>query len=175
MMSTALLDTETNRKFCLTDDLEIEVPLSAIMRSTSLLVIETNRKYCLTDDLENEVPLSAIMMSTSLLDTETSRKYCLTEHLENEVPLSAIIMSIQSGALKYKENTAKPVLSVHSKRTPTFFFNTNYRLMQVKSIAECSIGSILQYFQPSLSYHFPLRPLFCLFLSDHLRQISLYC
>ena len=46
--------------------------------------------------------------------------------------------------------------------------------MQVKSIAECSKGSILQYFWPSLSYHFPLRPLFCLFLSGCLRQVLLY-
>ena len=30
---------------------------------------------------------------------------------------------------------------------------TNYCLIQVKSIAECSKGSILQYFHPSLSYH----------------------
>ena len=37
--------------------------------------------------------------------------------------------------------------------------------MQVKSIAECSKGSILQYFRPSLSYHLSLRSLFCLFLS----------
>ena len=29
--------------------------------------------------------------------------------------------------------------------------------MQVKSIAECSKGSILQYFQPLLSYHLSLR------------------
>ena len=40
---------------------------------------------------------------------------------------------------------------------------TNYRLMQVKSIAECFKGSILQYFRPSLSYHLLLRSLFCLF------------
>ena len=46
--------------------------------------------------------------------------------------------------------------------------------MQVKSIAECSKGSILQYFQPSLSYHLPLRPLFCLFLNGRLRQVLLY-
>ena len=46
--------------------------------------------------------------------------------------------------------------------------------MQVKSIAECSIGSILQYFQPSFSYNLPLRPLFCQFLSAHLRQVLLY-
>ena len=36
--------------------------------------------------------------------------------------------------------TVKPVLSGHSKK------KTNYRLMQVKSIAECSKGSILQSF-----------------------------
>ena len=46
---------------------------------------------------------------------------------------------------------------------------TDYGLMEVKSIAECFKGSILQYFRPSFSYHFPLRPLFCL-----LRQVLLY-
>ena len=60
--------------------------------------------------------------------------------------------------------TVKPVLSGHSKRTPKMVFNTNYRLMQFKNIAECSKGSILQYFQPSLSYHLSLRSLFCLFI-----------
>ena len=34
--------------------------------------------------------------------------------------------------------------------------------------------SILQYFQPSLSYHLSFKPLFCLFLSGHLRQVLLY-
>ena len=44
---------------------------------------------------------------------------------------------------------------------------TNYRLNQViqVSIAECSKGNILQYFQPSIGYHFSLRSLFCLILS----------
>ena len=51
------------------------------MMSTSLLVTETNRKYCLTDDLENKVPLSAIMMSISVLGTETFRVYCLIDDL----------------------------------------------------------------------------------------------
>ena len=36
--------------------------------------------------------------------------------------------------------TVNPVLSGHSKK------KTNYRLMQVKNIAGCSKGSILQYF-----------------------------
>ena len=42
--------------------------------------------------------------------------------------------------------------------------------MQVKSIAECSNGSILHYFRPSLSYHLSLRCLFCLFLSGRIRH-----
>ena len=46
--------------------------------------------------------------------------------------------------------------------------------MQFKRIAECSKVSILQYFRPSIAYHLPLRPLFCLFLSGRLRQVLLY-
>ena len=46
--------------------------------------------------------------------------------------------------------------------------------MQVKSIAECSKGSILQYFRPSLSYHLSLRSLVCLFLNGRLTQVLLY-
>ena len=46
--------------------------------------------------------------------------------------------------------------------------------MQDKIIAECSKGSILQYFQPSLSSHLSLRLLFCLFLSGRLRQVLQY-
>ena len=44
--------------------------------------------------------------------------------------------------------------------------------MQIKRIAECFKGNILQYFRPSLSYHLALRHLSCLFLSDHLRYIT---
>ena len=46
--------------------------------------------------------------------------------------------------------------------------------MQVKSIAECSKGSILQYFRSALSYHLSLRSFFRLFLSGHLRKVLLY-
>ena len=61
-----------------------------------------------------------------------------------------------------------------TERRSKLFFKIGYRLMLVKSIAECSKGSILQYFRPSLSYHLPLRSLFCLFLSGRLRQVLLY-
>ena len=46
--------------------------------------------------------------------------------------------------------------------------------MPVKSIAECSKGSILQYFRPSLSYHLSLRSLFYLFFSGRFTQVLLY-
>ena len=71
-------------------------------------------------------------------------------------------------------STVKPVLNDHSQKHQKLVFKPNYHLMQVKSIAECSKGSILQYFRPSLSYHLSLRSLFCLFLSGHLRQVLLY-
>ena len=64
--------------------------------------------------------------------------------------------------------TVKPVLTGHLK------MKTSYHLMQVKSIAECSKGSILQSFWPSLSYHLLLRSLFCLFLSGCLGQVYMY-
>ena len=50
-------------------------------------------------------------------------------------------------------------LSGHSKEDQTLVymvFKTDFRLMKVKSIAECS-KSILQYFRPSFSYHLPVK------------------
>ena len=61
------------------------------------------------------------------------------------------------------------------KNEPFNIHVTDYRLMQVKCIAECSKGSILQYFRPSLSYYLSLRFLFCLYLSGRVRQVLLYC
>ena len=75
-----------------------------------------------------------------------------------------------------------PIVSMYSKacvkqplyKRPKLVFKTNYRQMQIKSVAECSKGSILQYFRPSLSYHLSLRSLFCLFLSNGFTQVLLY-
>ena len=46
----------------------------------------------------------------------------------------------------FKGMTVKPVLSSHSKEDQILDFKTDYCLMQVKSIAVCSKGSILHYF-----------------------------
>ena len=40
------------------------------------------------------------------------------------------------------------------KNDQKLVFKTDYPQMQVKSIAECSKGSIPQYFRPSLSYQY---------------------
>ena len=42
--------------------------------------------------------------------------------------------------------TVKPVLAATQKEDQNLVFKTDYPLMQVKSIAECSKGSILHYF-----------------------------
>ena len=76
--------------------------------------------------------------------------------------------------VRFCHNTVKLVLSGHSKIDKTKVLKRNGIFMKVEGIAECSKGSILQYFRPSLSYHLSLRPLFFLFLSGHLRQVLLY-
>ena len=70
---------------------------------------------------------------------------------------------------------SKICLNGHSHKEQKLVFKIIYSFMQVKRIAECSKGSILQYFRPSLTYHLSLRALFCLFLSDHLRRVFLHC
>ena len=45
-----------------------------------------------------------------------------------------------------KLNTVKPVLNSHLKFDKTKVLKTGFSLMQVESVAECSLWSILQYF-----------------------------
>ena len=99
----------------------------------------------------------------------------LDDKQRDQLRLTHIGSRVSSNSHQYGKltDTVKPVLSGHSKRTPTIGFNADYCLMQVKSVAQCSNGSILQYFRPSLSYHYPLRSLFCLLLSGHLRRVLL--
>ena len=60
---------------------------------------------------------------------------------------------------RYSKTCLKRPLKKKTKKAATqkedqkLVFEIDYCLMQVKSIAECSRGSILQYFRPSLSYY----------------------
>ena len=71
-------------------------------------------------------------------------------------------------------HTVKPLYNGHSQKDQKLVIKTNYRLKQVKSFAECSKVSILQYCRPSFGYHLSLRSLFCLILSGRLRHVLLY-
>ena len=73
------------------------------------------------------------------------------------------------GSKVYSKTCVKQPLLKRPKKV----FKTNYRLMQVKSIEECSKGSILQYFRRSLGYHLSSRSLFCLFLVAILHRFTI--
>ena len=73
-----------------------------------------------------------------------------------------------------KVSTVKPVLSGHSKIHKSKILMTNGSLMKVKSIAECSPWSILQYFRPALSDNWSSEPICGLFESGHFTQVLLY-
>ena len=47
--------------------------------------------------------------------------------------------------------TVKPVLSSHSKEDQRLVFKTDYHLMHVKSIAECSLGAFCNTFDLHLA------------------------
>ena len=54
--------------------------------------------------------------------------------------------ALLKGQLVPSEHAVKPVYNGHSQKDLTLVFKTNYRITQVRSIANCSKGSIQQYF-----------------------------
>ena len=90
--------------------------------------------------------------------------------------------------------SVKPVISGHSKIDKTNILKPCGSSMQVKSIAECSPWSILQYFWPALSHNWSWKAIFSLWewplktgftvqqsimivniCNRRLEQISLFC
>ena len=106
------------------------------------------------------------------MDQNNSTMLLLQFYTYNSQPLHMIIKGTQKNNLN--EAYSKTCVNGHSQKDRQLVFKTNYHLMQVKSIAECPKGSILQYFRPSLGYHLSLRSLFCLFLSGCFTQVLLY-
>ena len=70
--------------------------------------------------------------------------------------------------------TVKPVFSSHPKKTPKIGFQYRLLFNAGQSIAKVSKGSILQYFRPLISYHFPLRP-FILSIFKWPLKTGVYC
>ena len=71
-------------------------------------------------------------------------------------------------------NTGKTCHKWPLQRRPIIDFQDRLSLNAGQKYCRMLQESIQQYFQPSLSYHLSLRPLFCLFLSGRLRQVLLY-
>ena len=72
-----------------------------------------------------------------------------------------------------KKGTVKSVFSGHSKRRPKTGLQDRLLLNAGQKYRRMLQESILQYFWPSLNYHF-FKTLFRLFLNGHLRQVLLY-
>ena len=115
--------------------------------------------------------LSTSPNSTILYKMRTNSWYFGTNHT---VTCTIFFQGLRPNFCPKFSSTFIPVLSCHSKWTPKIGFHYRLSLNAGQKYCRYSKGSILQYFWPSLSYHFPLRPLFCLFLSGHLRQVLLY-
>ena len=77
-------------------------------------------------------------------------------------------------SIRYPISYNKTCVKWTRSKRQTLVLKTDNCLMQVKSIAKCSKGSILRYFRPSLNYHLSLRSLLCLFLSGRFTQVLLY-
>ena len=54
-------------------------------------------------------------------------------------------------------NYSKTCVKWPRQKDRKLVFKTNYRLIQLKSIAECSKENILQCFRTSLSYHYVIK------------------
>ena len=65
-------------------------------------------------------------------------------------------------------------LSGHSKRTPKYGFQYQLSLNAGRKHCRMLQGEHSAILSTFISLHFPLRPLFCLFLSGQLRQVLLY-
>ena len=91
------------------------------------------------------------ILCTLILSIATSAEYKLS--LTHSVARKVLQRYTYTCALftNRKLCTVKPVLSDHLKIDKTKVLMENGRLMKVKSIAECSPWSILQYFWPALS------------------------
>ena len=69
---------------------------------------------------------------------------------------------------------SKTCANGHSKIDKTMILLTNGSLMKVKSMAECSPWSILQYFRPALSDNWYWKHILGLFESGRFTQVLLY-
>ena len=83
-------------------------------------------------------PHSEFIGISTLWGREKSCQVQPSPHSEMLLPFYTLYHSILQSGLSDNLATVRPVLSGHSKRRPKMVFKPDYRLMQIKSIAECS-------------------------------------
>ena len=71
------------------------------------------------------------------MKTQMNATFYLGLHCLRKVPIYQYQVADETVHEPLPVSTVKPVLSNHSKKDQKLVFKTNYRLMQVKSIAEC--------------------------------------
>ena len=74
-----------------------------------------------------------------------STKYTNVLDFDQMQILIRFILNVHFNYLLWFNNTVKPVLNGHSQKDRQLVFKAYFRLMQIKSIAECCKWSILQY------------------------------
>ena len=99
---------------------------------------------------------------------------CALELNALAIPVFVLFCTYQHLNRKNNVIYSKTCLKRALKKKTKIVFEDRLSLNAGQRIAQCSNGSILQYFRPSLSYHLSFRYLFCLFLSDRLRQVLEY-
>ena len=77
-----------------------------------------------------------------------------------------------NGHMAIDKQNSRTCVKLPLAKRPKIGFQDQLSL-KVGQITECSKGSILQYFRPSISYHSSLRSLFGLILSEHFTQVLL--
>ena len=114
-------------------------------------------------------------MKRDIIDTNSCHIICSTDFI-NPNGIYKLLVKCAPKFFFLNEIIVKPVLSGHSKKTPPpppkkkgfqdqSLLNSDQKYCRML---------ILQYFLPALIYQMAFKPLFCLFLSGHLRQVSHY-
>ena len=95
--------------------------------------------------------------------------------LMSNLNIRLLFLQEKHSVLTFKQfNTIKPAISGHSKRKPKIGFQDRLSIIACQKYCRMLQDSILQYVGPTFSCHLSLWTLFCLFLSDRLRQVLLF-
>ena len=110
--------------------------------------------------------------SIKQLESRSGQTLCIMQALFGYKLFAKVISRMHKQVKSLRNIYSKTCVKRSLWKRQKLVIKTNFPLMQVKSIAEYSKGSILQYFWPSLSYHLSLRSLSI--FSGHFTQVLLY-